>query len=142
MPKLLPTSTPKPIPAEFTNKIVAHGWQRLERMFGKGTVAVWVKAIGREKLMELRRDHLARAKIAAANANRARRPQETYYATDKTAPTLRTDVWVNAFDGTYRLFLDMPHVCEIERKCGFVDRNGDRQPCGLFAVYGRVARSC
>jgi len=59
---------------------------------------------------------------------------------DKTTPALRTDVWVDAFDGTYRLFLDMPHVCEIERKCGFVDRNGDRQPCGLFAVYGRVAK--
>lgn len=73
MPKLQPTSTPKPIPPEFTEKFVAHGWQRVERMFGKGTVAVWVKAIGREKLMELRRDHLARAKIAATEANRARR---------------------------------------------------------------------
>lgn len=59
---------------------------------------------------------------------------------DKTTPALRTDVWVDAFDGAYRLFLDMPHICEIERKCGFVDRNGDRQPCGLFAVYGRVAK--
>lgn len=55
-------------------------------------------------------------------------------------PTLRTDLWVDALDGTYRLFLDMPTLVELERRCTYVDREGNRHPMGVFAIYGAVAK--
>lgn len=54
--------------------------------------------------------------------------------------SLRTDVWVNAFDGTYRLFLDTPQIAELERKCGFTDKDGNRQVRGILGIFGRVAK--
>lgn len=44
--------------------------------------------------------------------------------------TLRTDLWADAFDGTYRFWLDLPMTEELETKFGK----------GIFAIYGSVAR--
>lgn len=54
--------------------------------------------------------------------------------------TMRTDLWVDAFDGTYRLFLPLAQATELETKCGGVDGEGVRRPRGVFAIYGAVAR--
>lgn len=53
---------------------------------------------------------------------------------------LRTDLWVDAFDGTYRLWLPLPQAQELEAKCGFTDDQGVRRPRGILAIYGAVAR--
>lgn len=44
MHKLLPTNAPKPIPPEFLEKFAAHGWRRVENIWGRSTVAAWRKA--------------------------------------------------------------------------------------------------
>lgn len=54
--------------------------------------------------------------------------------------TLRTDVWVQCFDGVYRFFLGQAQIAELERKCGFTDREGNKQVRGIFAIFGRVAK--
>ncbi len=55
-------------------------------------------------------------------------------------PTLRTDLWIEAFDGTYRLWLSLPEVQELEHKCGYIDAEGNRRPRGILGIYGAVAR--
>lgn len=57
--KLLPTSAPKPIPPEFMEKFVQHGWRRVEHLFGKSTAAAWRKAIGAKRMAEARKRYLA-----------------------------------------------------------------------------------
>lgn len=52
----------------------------------------------------------------------------------------RTDVWVKAFDGTYRLFLDLPQAVELERKSGYVDKEGNQHSGSIFQVYDRLAK--
>lgn len=52
--KLLPTSAPKPIPPEFLPKFAAHGWRRVENIWGKSTVLGWSKAIGMKWMRECR----------------------------------------------------------------------------------------
>lgn len=44
--------------------------------------------------------------------------------------TVRVDLWLREFDGTYRFALPMPQMTELERQCG------DR---GIFAIYGGLA---
>ncbi|MBH0112727.1 hypothetical protein I5E68_07150 [Novosphingobium sp. YJ-S2-02] len=56
--KLLPTSAPKPIPPEFMEKFVKHGWRRVENIWGKSTVLAWSKAIGRKRMTEARKRYL------------------------------------------------------------------------------------
>lgn len=56
--KLLPTSAPKPIPPEFLEKFAAHGWRRVENIWGKSTVLGWRKAIGPKRMAELRKRFL------------------------------------------------------------------------------------
>lgn len=77
--RLLPTSAPKPIAPEFLPKFAAHGWRRVENIWGRSTVLAWRKALGAERMNAARRDYLAKAMIAAA-ATRPRRNPETYYA--------------------------------------------------------------
>lgn len=57
--KLMPTSAPKPIPPEFMEKFIAHGWRRVENIWGKSTVLAWSKVIGAKRMAELRKAHLA-----------------------------------------------------------------------------------
>jgi hypothetical protein len=52
--KLLPTCAPKPIPVEFLEKFQRHGWERCERIWGKSTVQVYAKVIGRKRLQAMR----------------------------------------------------------------------------------------
>ncbi|GAM06343.1 hypothetical protein [Novosphingobium sp. MBES04] len=56
--KLLPTCAPKPIPPEFLEKFVQHGWRRVENMWGKSTVLAWSKVIGRKRMAEMRKQYL------------------------------------------------------------------------------------
>jgi len=60
--KLLPTAAPKPIPPEFLEKFAAHGWQRVERMWGKSTVAAWAKVIGVKRMVDCRKRYLKGSK--------------------------------------------------------------------------------
>lgn len=53
--KMLPTNAPKPIPTEFLEKFERHGWQRCERIWGKSTVKAWSLAIGRKRMIEMRK---------------------------------------------------------------------------------------
>lgn len=53
--KLLPTKAPKPIPPEFLEKFEQHGWQRVERIWGKATVKAWANVIGRKRMIERRK---------------------------------------------------------------------------------------
>lgn len=76
----------------------------------------------------------------------ARRAQRIEFANGVTLeiptydPTVRTDVWMDVFDGTYRFWLPVPQTQELETKCGFVDDQGFRHARGIFAIYGAVAR--
>lgn len=54
----LPTSVPVPVDPEFVPKFVAHGWQRVERIWGKPRVAVWARVVGVKNLIHMRREHL------------------------------------------------------------------------------------
>lgn len=54
--------------------------------------------------------------------------------------TKRVDLWADLFDGTYRLFMDAPHICELERKCSYVDRDGNQRARGIFEIYGAIAK--
>lgn len=56
--KLLPTSAPKPIPPEFLEKFAAHGWRRVENIWGRSTVMAWRKALGAKRLAEARKRYL------------------------------------------------------------------------------------
>jgi hypothetical protein len=56
--KLLPTSAPKPIPPEFLEKFIKHGWRRVENIWGKSTVLAWSKVIGRKRMAEMRKRYL------------------------------------------------------------------------------------
>lgn len=64
MRKLLPTCAPKPVAPEFLDKFAKHGWQRVERIWGKPTVAVWRKVIGAERMDECRKRFLEEQKHA------------------------------------------------------------------------------
>lgn len=55
-------------------------------------------------------------------------------------PTLRVDLWIDEFDGKYRLALPIPQVQELQHKCGYADNDGIHHPRGIFAIYGAVAR--
>lgn len=57
--KLIPTSAPRPIPPEFLDKFVKHGWRRVENMWGKSTVLAWSKVIGRKRMAEMRKRYLS-----------------------------------------------------------------------------------
>lgn len=57
-----------------------------------------------------------------------------------TQNTKRTDIWVDIFDGTYRLFLNIPQMTELERKCGYRDKEGNFRPRGIFEIFGSIAR--
>jgi len=56
--KLLPTSAPRPIPPEFLEKFAAHGWRRVENIWGKSTAAAWRKVIGAKRMAEARKRYL------------------------------------------------------------------------------------
>lgn len=56
--KLLPTSAPKPIPPEFLEKFAAHGWRRVENIWGRSTVLAWRKALGAKRMAECRKRYL------------------------------------------------------------------------------------
>jgi hypothetical protein len=58
MAKLLPTTAPKPIPPEFLEKFAAHGWRRVENIWGRSTVLAWRRAIGGETMDQARRHYL------------------------------------------------------------------------------------
>jgi len=73
--RILPTSAAKPIAPEFLPKFAAHGWRRVENIWGRSTVLAWRRAIGAERMDAARREQLALTK-AATEANRARRAQE------------------------------------------------------------------
>lgn len=63
--------------------------------------------------------------------------------TDQPAPAAsskRTDLWVDAFDGLYRLFLPLPLLCELEGKAGYIDKDGNRRACSIFVLYDRVSK--
>lgn len=54
--------------------------------------------------------------------------------------TKRTDGWIKAFDGTYRFFLDVRQIAELERQTGFTDKDGNKRPGSIFQVYDRVSK--
>ncbi len=56
--KLLPTCAAKPIPPEFLEMFTRYGWQKVERMFGKATVASWSKLIGTKRMADCRKRYL------------------------------------------------------------------------------------
>ncbi len=56
------------------------------------------------------------------------------------AYTKRTDLWVDAFDGTYRLFLPLAQLVELERKSGYIDKDGNQRAGSVFQVYDRVSK--
>lgn len=56
--KLLPTSAPKPIPPEFLEKFAAHGWRRVENIWGRSTVLAWRKVLGAKRMTECRKRYL------------------------------------------------------------------------------------
>lgn len=58
-PRGLPTVVTIPIDPEFVPQFIAGGWQRVERMWGKRRTATWASAIGRRKLIAMRREAMA-----------------------------------------------------------------------------------
>lgn len=58
----------------------------------------------------------------------------------KPAAMKRTDIWVPAFDGIYRLWFSVPLTHELERKLGHTDREGIQRSLGIFAIYGSIAK--
>jgi len=56
--KLLPTSAPKPIPPEFLEKFAAHGWRRVENIWGRSTVLAWRKVLGAKRMADCRKRYL------------------------------------------------------------------------------------
>lgn len=69
--KLLPTAAPKPIPPEFLEKFVKHGWRRVEHIWGKSTVLAWSKTIGVKRMAEARRKYLLECAQEGAGARKA-----------------------------------------------------------------------
>lgn len=59
----LPTSVPVPVDENFIPMFVAHGWQRVERIWGKSRVAVWRRVVGVAKMRALRREFLLGRKV-------------------------------------------------------------------------------
>ena len=57
--KLLPTSAPKYVPPEFLEEFARHGWQHVERMFGKPSVRVYRAVLGAKRMAEARKRYLA-----------------------------------------------------------------------------------
>lgn len=55
----LPTSVPVPVDPEFVPLFVKHGWQRVERIYGKRRVQTWADVVGRKYMIGLRRDYLS-----------------------------------------------------------------------------------
>ena len=47
-----------------------------------------------------------------------------------------TDIFIG--DGIYRAWLPLPQAIELERKCGFIDRDGRTHPKSLFALYAEI----
>lgn len=75
-----------------------------------------------------------------AAPKRKRRPRQAPPAEPAApSPRKRIDVWLECFDGTYRLMLGTAQVNELEAKLGGPDRQGVHQPRGLFALFGAVA---
>lgn len=58
-PRGLPTNIPVPVDPEFVDKFVKHGWQRVERMWGKRRVATWAAVVGKADMIRQRRAYLA-----------------------------------------------------------------------------------
>jgi hypothetical protein len=56
--KLLPTSAPKYVPPEFLDEFAAHGWQHVERMFGKPSVRIYRAVVGAKRMAECRKRYL------------------------------------------------------------------------------------
>jgi hypothetical protein len=55
-------------------------------------------------------------------------------------PALRVDLTVPFADGLYRFLLTPKEMEELQLLCGSLDRSGNRQPVGIFAIYGRLSR--
>lgn len=73
--KRLPTSVVIPVDPEFVGLFCEGGWQRVERIYGKRRVQTWVSAMGRQKLINMRRAYVAEQRqlrrIAAVSTRRS-----------------------------------------------------------------------
>lgn len=58
------TKRPRPVPPEFEPTFVAHGWCRVNQMFGKRASVRFFAALGPARLRAARDAHLAAARAA------------------------------------------------------------------------------
>lgn len=54
----LPTSVPVPVDAQFVEKFMEGGWDRVKSIYGK-RAQVWVRVIGKKNLKAMREQYLA-----------------------------------------------------------------------------------
>lgn len=54
----LPTSVPIPVDPQFVQTFCEGGWARCDRIYGKRRTQTWASAIGRDRLRQMRREHL------------------------------------------------------------------------------------
>lgn len=55
------TRIPKPVPPEFRDVLVRHGWRRAEHLFGKNPARRYAVELGVDRLAAERAAHLAAA---------------------------------------------------------------------------------
>lgn len=55
----LPTNIPVPVDPEFERKFIEHGWQRVERIWGKRRTMTWAAVVGKEQLIRKRKEYRA-----------------------------------------------------------------------------------
>lgn len=53
------TRLPKPVPPEFRDVLVRHGWRRAEHLFGKNPAKRYAAELGVDRLVAERAAHLA-----------------------------------------------------------------------------------
>lgn len=64
--KSLPTSAPQPIPAEFEQLFIQHGWRRAEHVFGTRPAQRYATYLGIDRLRAARERYLGRCAAAKA----------------------------------------------------------------------------
>ncbi|HEX8382868.1 MAG TPA: hypothetical protein VF592_05770 [Sphingomonas sp.] len=67
-------------------------------------------------------------------------PLVRYMREVQSRPPRRTDIRVPFGDGVYRFALSGKEVAELERRCGWTDKDGHAHPLGVGAIFGRMAR--
>jgi hypothetical protein len=70
MRKSQSTKIAEPIPVEFEQVFIHHGWDRANRIFGKRATTRYYTALGADRLRHERSAHLAECKPAAHVAGR------------------------------------------------------------------------